>query len=236
MDEQRRELLWRAIAEQAGSPGQHTWAEAVCRTCVDYLTGIDAAAMTLRASPRAQDMLGASSEWAGRLDEQQYTLGEGPGVKAFVDGAPTLVSDLSREEERWPGFADTAQEIGAAAVFSFPLRIGGIRLGTVTYYRRRAGALPASELADAALLADLITFALLEQAEFSKNAGEEWIRTVGSYQDVNIATGVLSAKLGVSLDEAFLRLRAHSFQQGRPILELAREILGERIDVREFND
>ncbi|WP_245819575.1 GAF and ANTAR domain-containing protein [Rhodococcoides yunnanense] len=236
MNEQRREFLWRAIAEQAGSPGQASWAEAVCRTCVDNLDGIDAAAMTLRVSPRAQDMLGSSSEWAGRLDEQQYTLGEGPGVQAFRDGIPTLVSDLRHAEERWPGFADAAQEIGAAAVFAFPLRVGGIKLGTVTLYRRRPGALAASTLTDAALLADLIMFALLEQAEFSKNAGEEWIRTVGSYQDVNIATGVLSAKLGVSLDDAFVRLRAHAFQQGRPILDLAREVLAQRIDVGEFND
>lgn len=236
VDEQRSEELWRAIAEQSGLPGEASWAQGICRTFVGILSGIDAAAMTLRASPRAQDMLGASSEWAGRLDEQQYTLGEGPGVKAFVEGTPALVNDLSHDEGRWPGFADTAQEIGAAAVFAFPLRIGGIRLGTVTLYRRRPGRLPAAELADAVLLADLITFALLEQAEFSNRAGETWIRTVGSYQDVNIATGVLSAKLGVSLDDAFLRLRAHAFQRGRPILELAREILGQRIDVSEFSD
>ncbi|SNT42372.1 GAF and ANTAR domain-containing protein [Rhodococcoides kyotonense] len=236
MQEQRRDLLWRAITEQTGSPGQAIWAESVCHTCVEQLAGVDAAAMTLRASPRAQDMLGASSEWAGHLEQQQYTLGEGPGVRAFTDGSPALVSDLSHDEGRWPGFADAAQSIGAAAVFAFPLRIGGIRLGTLTLYRRQPGALSPSALADAALLVDLITFALLEQAEFSKNAGEEWIRTVGSYQDVNIATGVLSAKLAISLDDALLRLRAHAFQQGRPILELAREILGQRIDVGEFNE
>ena len=236
VEERRRQSLWHAIADEAGTPGQHGWAQQVCRLCVSELAGVDAAALTLRATGRAQDLLGASDEWAGRLDEQQYTLGEGPGVQAFEDGSPILVDDLSRHEERWPGFADTAHAVGAAAVFAFALRIGAIQLGTMTFYRRRAGGLAARAVADATVLVDLITLALVEQAEHAERAGVDWIRDTGSYQDVNVATGILAARLAISLDEAFLRLRAHAFRLGRPILDLAGDILADRIDVDELNE
>ncbi|MDF3312602.1 hypothetical protein P3H15_47535 [Rhodococcus sp. T2V] len=56
----------------------------MCRKCVDLLAGIDAAAVTLRATVSAQNLLGASADWAGLLEDQLYTLGEGPGVQAFT--------------------------------------------------------------------------------------------------------------------------------------------------------
>jgi hypothetical protein len=76
--------------------------------------------LTLRATARAQDMLGASDDWAGTLDGLQYTLGEGPGVEAFTSGIPELVADLRAEEARWPGFCDAALAMDASAAFAFP--------------------------------------------------------------------------------------------------------------------
>jgi len=236
VDDRRRQSLWRAVADDLGTPGQHDWAQQVCQLCVDEVDGIDGAALTLRATARAQDLLGASDDWAGLLDQQQYTLGEGPGVQAFEDTTAVLVDDLSCEEERWPGFADAAQAAGAGAVFAFPLRSGGIRVGTVTFYRRRPGPLTSGAAADATLLADLITLALLERAEHADRAGIDWIRNPGSYQDVNLATGMLAARLSIGLDDAFLRLRAHAFRQARPILDLARDVLTDRIDINELNE
>jgi hypothetical protein len=88
VEERRRQSLWRAIADEAGTPGQHWWAQQVSRLCVTELAGIDDAALTLRATGRAQDLLGASDDWAGRLDEQQYTLGA-PGCRRSRTAAPS---------------------------------------------------------------------------------------------------------------------------------------------------
>ncbi|MEE2033400.1 GAF and ANTAR domain-containing protein [Rhodococcus sp. CC-R104] len=236
MEDRRRVSLWRTIAETAGVPGEASWAREVCRMCVRYLAGIDAAALTLRATARAQDMLGASDNWAAQLDEYQYTLGEGPGARAFATGTAVLVPDLSANQVRWPGFTDAAQAIGTGAAFAFPLRIGGIRLGTLDLYRRRPGDIPVRVRADTALIADLITLALLKRAEQAEIRGESWIREAGSYQDVNIATGMLAARLHVSLDDAFLRLRAHAFAQNRPVPEVARDVIDQRIDAEELNE
>ncbi|WP_233533241.1 ANTAR domain-containing protein [Antrihabitans sp. YC2-6] len=91
-------------------------------------------------------------------------------------------------------------------------------------------------VADAAVFADLITLALLQQADRADLTGAEWIRPEGSYQDVNVATGMLAARLRITLDDAFVRLRAHAFSQNRPLLDVARDVLEHRIQMDELRD
>ena len=195
MDGQPRERLWRAIAAAAEVPGRRdSWAQTVCLACVETLEHVDAAILALRGGSRSEEVLGASDPWAARLAELQYTVGEGPGVEAFGTGSPVLVPDLSVEQVRWPGFADAALAVGAAAVFAFPLRFGAIKFGTLELLRRRPGGLPSAQRRDAALAADLATAALLRHTREAGRAGHDFApRPVASFQDVNIATGMLAA-------------------------------------------
>jgi hypothetical protein len=225
--------LWRVIADRAEAPGADSWAQAVCVASVAVLSSVDAAAVTLRAGPRAQELLGASDAWVADLGELQYTLGEGPGVEAFFTGGPVLVLDLGAEQARWPGFGEAALGAGVGTIFAFPLQMGAIRLGTLELFRRQIGGLPASEVADAALLAGLATAALLRDAE---SAGRSATRPVTSYQDVNIATGMLAAQLRISLDDAFVRLRAHAYTDNRSLQQVARDVLERRLSLDELAD
>ncbi|MFJ8915922.1 GAF and ANTAR domain-containing protein [Amycolatopsis sp. NPDC102389] len=236
MERRHREPLWRAIAAPADVEGRRdSWAQTVCLACVETLSHVDAATLALRDSAHAEEVLGASDSWAADLAELQYTVGEGPGVEAFTGGAPVLVPDLSVEQVRWPGFAQVALAEGAMAMFGFPLRFGAIRLGTLELYRRRIGGLPTDELRDVALAADLGAAALLRQARQAEEAGQAFVPDpVRSFHDVNIATGMLAAQLRISLDEAFIRLRAHAYSRNRSILDVARDVLGRRIILNEF--
>jgi hypothetical protein len=150
-------------------------------------------------------------------------------VEAFETGGPVLVPDLSTADQRWPGFMDLAVDGGLAAVFTFPLRGGAIRLGTLGLYRRRPGGLSADGLADAAVLADLATTALL--TDVAPTGTAPWARedAPGHYDAVNVATGILAAELHVSVDDAFLRLRAHAFSTGRDLLDVARAVLSREL-------
>jgi hypothetical protein len=235
VDGQRQERLLRAIAERAEAPGDVGWAQAVCVVCVQALPGVDAAILALRASARAQEVVGASDPWAASLAESQYTVGEGPGVEAYTVGGPVLVPFLSVEQERWPGFAQVALSAGAAAMFAFPLRVGAIKLGTLELLRRQAGGLAQDALSDVAIVAELATAGLLRQAGDAEQAGNAFApRLVTSFQDVNVATGMLAAQLKIGLDDAFTRLRAHAFGQGRSVLEVARDVLERRIALDEL--
>jgi hypothetical protein len=225
------------IAERAEASGQDGWAQAVCVACVAALDRVDAAILALRGSVRVHEVVGASDPWAARVAELQYTVGEGPGVAAFTTGGPVLVPDVSGEHGRWPGFVEAALTEGAAAMFVFPMQVGAIRLGTLELLRRRPGGLSSGEMSDAALLAELATAGLLQEAREAEQAGREiGSRPVTSFRDVNVATGMLAAQLRISLDDAFIRLRAHAFGQGRSVLAVSRDVLERRIALDELSE
>ncbi|AXB42406.1 hypothetical protein A4R43_07590 [Amycolatopsis albispora] len=235
----RRDRLWRTIAEWAEPRGERPgWAQEICVETVAGFRGVDAAMLTLwTKAERAQEILGASEDWAARVVETQYTVGEGPGVEALRGGGRVLVPDLRVEQVRWPGFAEEALGAGVAAMFAFPLRFGAIRIGTFELLRRAPGALAGEELTDAALAADLIAAGLLRQAERAERAGEDFEpRLVTSFEDVNVATGMLAARLQIGLEEAFARLRGHAFGQGRSVLEVARDVIDRRIALDELTE
>ncbi|HET6285267.1 MAG TPA: GAF and ANTAR domain-containing protein [Amycolatopsis sp.] len=236
MDGRHRAPLWRAIAAAEDVAGRRdSWAQTVCLACVRTFDRVDAAILALRGGSHAEEVLGASDPWAADLAEAQYTVGEGPGVEAFAAGSPVLVSDLRAEQVRWPGFAQAALDSGVVAIFAFPLRFGAIRLGTLELIRHGPGGLTSDELRDAALAADLGAAALLRQARTAEVEGHEFAPDpVRSFQDVNVATGMLAAQLHIGLDDAFTRLRAHAYGRNRSILDVARDVLERRMVLDEL--
>lgn len=207
----------------------------VCAVAVDRLD-VDGAAISVRTSGRAQDLIAVNGTWAQRLEELQYTLGEGPGVEAYTTAGPVLVADLSDAAPRWPGFARSAAEEGLAAVFALPLQEGAIRLGALDLYRRRTGGLSTEELADAAVLADLATTALLTDTSPDTTGPSRSADGAGHYDDVNIAIGMLAAELHISIADASLRLRAHAYSTGTPLLEIAHAVLTRKLRADAFQD
>jgi AmiR/NasT family two-component response regulator len=120
-------------------------------------------------------------------------------------------------------------------MFAFPLRVGAIKLGTLELVRRHTGDLTASAVHDAAVVAGLATAGLLRGISDAEQAGQTFTpRLVTSFQDVNVATGMLAAQMKIGLDDAFIRLRAHAFGQGRSVLEVARDVLERRIALEEL--
>lgn len=232
---ERHQRLWQLVTDRAQGHEAPDWVGLICEVAVDQVD-VDGAAISLRTSGRAQELAAVSDSWAQRLEELQYTVGEGPGVEAFTTAGPVLVADLRQAEARWPGFADSAAADGLAAVFSLPLREGAIRLGTLDLYRRRPGDLSMDALADGAVLANLATTALLTDA--TTDAAAPWAHedAPGHYDDVNVATGMLAAELRIGLDEAFLRLRARSFRTGDRLLDVARAVLARQLRADAFQD
>jgi AmiR/NasT family two-component response regulator len=84
------------------------------------------------------------------------------------------------------------------------------------------------------MVADLATYALLEQNDTADM--DDQLRMTLSYQDVNMATGMLAAQLRIGLEDAFARLRAHAFASGRSVLEVARDLLARRIPLDRLAD
>jgi hypothetical protein len=169
------------------------------------------------------------------LEHLQFTLGEGPCVDASRAGRPVLQSDLARTAPpRWPAFAGGALAAGIGAVFAFPLGVGAVRLGVLDLYRDQAGVLSPTELTEALCFADAATLVLLHAQTGSPVRGA--IPLLDDRAEVHQATGVVSVRAGVGLADALVLLRARAFADGRPLGDLARDVLAGAVDVGTADD
>nr|WP_225858919.1 ANTAR domain-containing protein [Streptomyces albicerus] len=225
------------VAEQAAQRGARVGVVDVCTAAVAALpvggAGLSAMSRTATSHP-----LCSTDTISEQLEELQLTLGEGPCVDAFTQGFAILTPDLltGALQDRWTVFADAALEAGARAVFAFPLQIGAISPGVLDLYANVPTVLNAEELADALAFADLATLLLLDTridetgAPTGQPLPESSVEELGGYRaEIDQATGILTVQLGVGIDEAFVRLRAHAYTQGRRLADVAADVVAHRL-------
>jgi hypothetical protein len=213
---------WIVAAHVGGGPVS---VAAVCRAAVQWL-GVDGASLTATGE-QAREPLFASDELSARLEDLQFTTGEGPGEDDFRLGSPVLIPDLQSAAMRWPGFASAALAAGAGAMFSLPLQAGAIRVGVLSLYRALPGSLAPGELADMLVFAD-IALQMVMDAMAGISDSPEYRPPAGlpdSRAEVYQATGMISVQLEVSLEEAFVRLRAHAFASSRALSDVADDVI-----------
>jgi hypothetical protein len=214
---------WIAAAREGDAPVSLV---ALCRAAMARLA-VDGASVTALGGPAVSEPLTATDECSARLEELLLTTGEGPGAEDFMFGSPMLIPDLVLLEQRWPGFAPAAVAAGARALFAFPLQAGAIRAGVLSLYRAGPGPLTPQQLADALIFADIALQLLLDS--YAGISGSADYRPLDGLSDsraeVYQATGMISAQLGVSLEEAFVRLRAHAFAAGAPLDDVAGDVV-----------
>jgi hypothetical protein len=202
----------------------------VCRFSVDRLA-LSGCAVLLITETDAVDTLATAGPQGGRIAELQFSLGEGPCLDAHRRGSPVLVPDLGSARDRWPAFAPAATELGVRAEFSLPLQLGASGLGTLDLSRDEPGLLDDDEFADALAAADIATDVLLNVQGSDGTAGlVRLLQAAGEDRlVVHQASGVLSVLLDVTTSDALARLRAHAFRTGRPINEIATDVVNRRV-------
>jgi hypothetical protein len=199
----------------------------LCRVAAGRL-GVDGVSVTAVSGLAVREPLSATDARSARLEELLFTIGEGPGAEDFMFGSPVLIPDLEPVTERWPGFVPAAVAAGARALFAFPLQAGAIRVGVLSLYRAAPGPLAPQQLADALVFADIALQLLLDSA--SGISGLDGYRPLDGLSDsraeVYQAVGMISVQLGVTLEEALVRLRAHAFAASTPLDDVAGEVVG----------
>src|SRR4051812_46972955 len=234
----------RAVTEilslvRAGSRDGVEPPKSLVRLCARSLP-VSGVGLALMTDDGPAGTVAASDGGALELEELQFTLGQGPCVDASRTGRPVLVPDLASTSSRtWPQFGAGADAAGLRAVFAFPLQIGGIRLGVLDLYRDTAGQLSRADLADALTYADAATQLLLDLQAQDTAQGlppPHALAVLDDRAEVHQATGVVSVRAGVSLAQALALLRARAYTEGRPIGDLARDVLDGVVDLGADDD
>ncbi|PXX71615.1 hypothetical protein DFR70_1011049 [Nocardia tenerifensis] len=219
-------------------------ANQVCALCTQLLP-VDRAAVMACTGEQVWEMLGASDDIAAGFAQVQVVACEGPGPQAYLTDAPVLVPDLGAAlaAGRWPLLAAAGSGERSGAVFSFPLRRGAIRVGTLDFYTTAPTALDAHGFAAAVHVADLVTVLLLtsvredspesatgvETYESNGRGLGPWWTVAESTREIHQATGMVAAQLQVDLATAHAQLVARALSAGQPIAKFAADIVTRRI-------
>jgi hypothetical protein len=112
---------------------------------VELLT-VDGAAISLIHEGTSRGTFGSSGPLSRRLDELQFTFGEGPCLDSVRTARPVLVAELrDPTEDRWPAFAEAVA--GVRAVYALPVAVAGAPVGVLALFRNTAGPLAGNDLA-----------------------------------------------------------------------------------------
>lgn len=208
------------------SPDARGRVESLCRACVDD-AGVDGCGVSVLTQTGTPVALYATNRVASVIEELQFTLGEGPCMDAAASGVPVLISDLHDPSEgvagRWPAFLDEASRVGVRAVFAFPVRIGAISLAVMDLYRAEPGVLDDDQLSRTFKTVDTVGQYMLD-----------WERLPPDQPDVSYpltvhqAAGMAMVQLDTGIEEALVRLRATAYRAGRPLHELAADVVAGR--------
>lgn len=212
---------WRSEAEPAR----------LCEVCanISFMSG---AGIMLMTGDTQQGSVCSSNPVSALIEELQFTLGEGPCVDAHRDDRPVVEADLANPDmPRWLGFTPPAVAAGARAVFGFPMRVGGVRLGALNLYRDRPGPMSDDQYADALVLAGVAAEAVIAlQANASPGALSTALEEGANFRFVvHQASGMVAVQLGVSGGEALARLRAYAFGNDVLLTEVAEAIVARKL-------
>jgi len=132
-------------------------------------------------------------------------------------------------------FAAASVEAGVCAIFAFPLALGAAKFGVLTMFKDTAGRLDGATTAACLALAETATHGLLNSADGQHDGGidPELSDRLEFRTEIHQAQGMLMVVLRTDLTDALARMRAHGFATGRPLLEVAVDILEGRSELSD---
>jgi hypothetical protein len=196
------------------------------------LLPISGASVSTFGSLLSAETISATDARAGRVDETQFDLGEGPCWDALAARRPVLEPDFA-STALWPAFTDAIREEEIGALFAFPLIVGPLEIGAVDLYSTRPTRLSVEEQKQTLALSAIVSRILLRHAV---NAGIPGDSTTYSRRLIHQATGMVLAQTGTSADDAYLIIQARAFADARSMRAVAEDIIERRLRFDALGD
>jgi GAF domain-containing protein len=194
--------------------------------CLEILDVAAAGIMLTDAEGHLQ-LMTSSSEAMRIVELFELQSEEGPCLDCFRTAQPVVNNDLRALDGRWPRFAPVAAAAGFVAADALPMRLRGQVIGALNLFRTTAGALVTEDLVVAQALADVATIAILQDraAVEARVLNAQLTTALSSRIAIEQAKGMIAERRGVSVDQAFDRLRKHARHHNVRLSELARQIV-----------
>jgi GAF domain-containing protein len=199
--------------------------------CVSLL-GVSAAGVML-ASPAGGLGLAASSSEAMRLLELlELQAQEGPCLDAFRTGEPTGHEILAAGPGRWPSFSAAARDAGFRSASALPLRLREATIGALNLLDASCSPMDEADVIVARAFADLAALSVVQHRASvqAQLLNEQLTAALASRVVIEQAKGVISERAGVTLAEAFSRLRGYARNGNLLLTDVARAAVDGTLD------
>ncbi|MFC4942860.1 ANTAR domain-containing protein [Pseudonocardia sp. GCM10023141] len=192
--------------------------------CAELLES-DAAVIVLADARDALRVMASTSDDAEFMELMQLQNDEGPCLDCYRTAMPVSVADLDDAGIRWPRFAAAIAERGVfGSTHALPLRLRGESIGALNLFRRGTGDLSVSDRELGQALADVATIGILQERAIRR--GEVVIEQLQSALNSRViieqAKGVVAQRFGLSMNDAFARIRHHARTTNQRLGEVAR--------------
>ncbi len=203
--------------------------------CVE-LVDTDAAGLMLDDQRGDLQVIAYTTESARLLELFELQKAEGPCVDCFATGQVIANVDLAASRSRWPVFTEAALDSGFTYSHALPLRLRRQVLGALNLFTVERKALTDDHLAVAQGMADIATIGLLHERALRDQVllAEQLQTALHSRILIEQAKGVLSARAGLSVSDAFNRMRTHARRTGKQLTDVAEAVVGGTLEYQDL--
>jgi GAF domain-containing protein len=195
-------------------------------SCGELFDG--AAAGLLLADPDGTlRVLASSSDQLRVVEFFEIQAQEGACLDAYRSGQPVINQDLTHVNGRWPRFAPVALGAGYRAVHAFPVRLRHQVIGALNLFRVDSGFLDSLDVLAAQALADATAIAILQQRALTDAhlLAEQLQVALNSRILIEQAKGMLAERAGLSVGEAFTRIRSFARTHNQQLTAVCEAII-----------
>jgi GAF domain-containing protein len=202
------------------------------------LVDADSAGLMLNDQRGSLQVVAYTDESARLLELLELQNAEGPCLDCFATGEALPNTDIAAAYGRWPRFAAAATEAGYAMSHAVPLRLRRQVIGALNLFAVTPEPLSDDHVAVVQGLADIATIGLLHERAVRDQAvlAEQLQTALHSRILIEQAKGVLSARAGVDVTEAFHRMRRHARTSGQTLTSVAEAVVAGALGADEVEE
>jgi GAF domain-containing protein len=201
---------------------------------------VDASAVGLLLTDQRGNLefLAGSDENVKLVELFQLQNQEGPCLEAYRAARPVINADLRAAGARWPRFAPRATAAGFRSVHAFPLRLRSEVIGVLNVFGSQVGVLDEADVQIVQAVADVATIGLLQERTIRRSEvlTEQLQGALNSRIVIEQAKGVVAQAYGLSVDDAFARMRGYARRTNRRLSELAHAIVTDLASLPGFTE
>jgi GAF domain-containing protein len=198
----------------------------LCDRTVDVLSATGAG-VSVADESEVLRFVTATDERIVAIEEIQESSQTGPCVMAYQSGQPVAISDIERHLPQFPVYRARATELQLRSVVGFPLVNNGRGVGALNLYNENPREWTEDDLDVLGVLADMATAFLVRVSAMleARQLADQLQVALDSRVVIEQAKGILAGEHGISVDEAFTRLRNQSRRTNVKLTDLCRAVV-----------